>query len=57
MVQLHLDKAILKLRAGGFYDWATLAFIIYIFMFSLEEGNSFQNVPLPHHRSYGLGEW
>jgi hypothetical protein len=43
---ISIDKAILKLRAGGFYDWATLAFIIY--MFSLEEGNSFQNVPLPY---------
>ena len=43
---ITLDKAVLKLRAGGFYDWATLAFII--FMFSLQQGNSFQNVPLPH---------
>ena len=43
---ITLDKAVLKLRAGGFYDWATLAFIIY--MFSLQQGNSFQNVPLPH---------
>ena len=36
---ITLDKAVLKLRAGGFYDWATLAFIIY--MFSLQQGNSF----------------
>ena len=43
---ITLDQAVLKLRAGGFYDWATLAFIIY--MFSLQQGNSFQNVPLPH---------
>ena len=43
---ITLDKAVLQLRAGGFYDWATLAFIIY--MFSLQQGDSFQNVPLPH---------
>lgn len=43
---ITLDTAVLKLRAGGFYDWATLAFIIY--MFSLEQGNSFKNVPLPN---------
>ena len=43
---ITLDKAVLKLRAGGFYDRATLAFIIY--MLSLQQGNSFQNVPLPH---------
>jgi hypothetical protein len=43
---ITIDKAIFKLRAGGFYDWATLAFIIY--MFSLQQGDSFQNVPLPH---------
>jgi hypothetical protein len=48
---MTLDKAILKLRAGGFFDWATLAFIIY--MFSLEQGNSFQNVPLPHQDPFG----
>ena len=41
-----LDTAILKLRAGGFYDLATLAFIIY--MLSLHQGNSFQSVPTPH---------
>jgi hypothetical protein len=43
---ITIDKAILKLRAGGFYDWATLAFLIY--MFSLQQGDSFQNLPLPH---------
>ena len=43
---ISIDKAILKLRADGFYDWARLAFIIY--MFSLQQGDSFQNVPLPH---------
>ncbi len=43
---ITLDKAVLELRGGGFYDWATLAFIIY--MLSLQQGNSFQNVPLPH---------
>jgi hypothetical protein len=48
---ITLDKAVLKLRAGGFYDWAALAFIIY--MFSLQQGNSFQNVPLPHHDPFG----
>lgn len=41
-----IDKAILELRAGGFYDLATLAFII--FMFSLHQGDSFQSIPLPH---------
>ena len=41
----------MKLRAGGFYDWATLAFIIY--MFSVQQSNSFQNVPLPHQDSLG----
>ena len=48
---ITLDKAVLKLRAGGFYDWADLAFIIY--MFSLQQGNSFQNVPLPHQDPFG----
>ena len=28
---ITLDKPVLKLRAGGFYDWAMLAFIIYMF--------------------------
>ena len=27
---ITIDKTILELRAGGFYDWATLAFIIYM---------------------------
>nr|YP_010283129.1 hypothetical protein MKU15_pgp062 [Nitzschia traheaformis]ULD15893.1 hypothetical protein [Nitzschia traheaformis] len=48
---ITIDKTILELRAGGFYDWATLAFIIY--MFSLQQGNSFQNVPLPHQDPFG----
>jgi hypothetical protein len=48
---ITLDKAVLKLRGGGFYDWAALAFIIY--MFSLQQGNSFQNVPLPHQDPFG----
>lgn len=48
---ITLDTAVLKLQAGGFYDWATLAFFIY--MFSLEQGNSFQNVPLPHQDPFG----
>ena len=48
---ITLDKAVLKLRAGGVYDWANLAFIIY--MFSLQQGNSFQNVPLPHQDPFG----
>lgn len=48
---ITLDKSVLKLRAGGFYDWAALAFIIY--MFSLQQGNSFQNVPLPHQDPFG----
>ena len=43
---ITLDKAVLELRGGGFYEWATLAFIIYVL--GLQEGNSFQNVPLPH---------
>ena len=48
---ITLDKSVLALRAGGFYDWAALAFIIY--MFSLQQGNSFQNVPLPHQDPFG----
>ena len=48
---ITLDKSVLKLRAGGFYDWAALAFIIYIF--SLQQGNSFQNVLLPHQDPFG----
>jgi len=48
---ITLDTAVLKLRAGGFSDWATLAFIIY--MFSLQQGNSFQHVPLPHMNPVG----
>jgi len=48
---ISLDKAVLKLRAGGFYDWAALAFIIY--MFSLQQGHSFQTVPLPHQDPLG----
>ena len=48
---LNLEETILELRAGGFYDWATLAFII--FMFSLQQGNSFQSIPLPHMDSMG----
>ncbi len=43
-----IDKAILKLRAGGFYNWATLAFIIYMFSLQQQQGNSFQSVPMPH---------
>jgi hypothetical protein len=48
---ITIDKTILILRAGGFYDWATLAFIIY--MFSLQQGNSFQANPLPHQDPFG----
>ena len=48
---ITIDKTILELQAGGFYDWATLGFIIY--MFSLQQGNSFQNVPLPHQDPFG----
>lgn len=48
---ITLDTAVLKLRGGGFYDWAALVFIIY--MFSLEQGRSFQNVPLPHQDPFG----
>ena len=43
---LNLEETILELRTGGFYDWATLAFII--FMYSLHQGDSFQSIPLPH---------
>jgi hypothetical protein len=43
---ITLDKVVLELQGGGFYDWATLAFIIY--MLNLQQGNSFQNVLLPH---------
>jgi hypothetical protein len=48
---ITLDTAVLKLRAGGFFDWAALAFIIY--MFSLEQVSSFPNVPLPHQDPFG----
>lgn len=48
---ITLDTAVLKLRAGGFYDWAALAFIVY--MLSLHQGNSFQIVPLPHQDPFG----
>lgn len=43
---ITIDKAILEIRGGGFYDWATLAFIIY--MFYLQETHAFGVVPLPH---------
>lgn len=43
---ITIDKAILEIRGGGFYDWATLAFIIY--MFYLQETNAFMAAPLPH---------
>ena len=46
-----LVNSLLELRAGGFYDWSTLAFII--FMFRLHQGDSFQNVPLPHMDPFG----
>jgi hypothetical protein len=48
---LNLEETILELRAGGFYDWSTLAFIIV--MFSLHQGDSFQNVLLPHMDLFG----
>jgi hypothetical protein len=48
---ITIDKTILTLRAGGFYAWATLAFIIY--MFSLQQGNNFQANPLPHQDPFG----
>ena len=48
---LNLEETILELRAGGFYDWATLAFII--FMFSVHQSDSFQRVPLPHMDPFG----
>ena len=48
---ITIDKAILEIRAGGFYDWATLAFII--FMYSLHQGDNFQSVPLPHQDPFG----
>ena len=41
---LNLEETILELRAGGFYDWVTIAFIIPMFM--LHQGDSFQSVPL-----------
>jgi hypothetical protein len=49
---ITIDKAILEIRAGGFYDWAALAFII--FMYSLHQGDNFQSVPLPHQDPFGL---
>ena len=44
---VYINEKILKrLRADGFYDWAALVFIIY--MFSLQQADSFQEVPLPY---------
>ena len=48
---ITIDKAILEIRGGGFYNWATLAFIIY--MFYLQETNAFGTVPLPHQDPFG----
>lgn len=48
---ITLDKTILELRGGGFYDWLTLAFII--FMHSLKKSDSFENVPLPNQDPFG----
>ena len=48
---ITIDKAILEIRAGGFYDWSTLAFII--FMYSLHQADNFQRVPLPYQDPFG----
>lgn len=48
---LNLEETILELRAGGFYDYGTLDFII--FMFSLHQGDSFQSIPLSHQDPFG----
>ena len=48
---ITIDKTILGLRAGGFYEWATLALII--FMYNLHQDDSFQSVPLPHQDPFG----
>lgn len=36
---IKIDKVILRIRAGRFYHWVTLAFII--FMYSLHQGDNF----------------
>jgi len=43
---ITIEKAILEIRGGDFYDWANVAFIIY--MFYLQETNAFpSSSPLP----------
>jgi len=48
---ITVEKAVLKLRAGGFQELATLAFFIY--MFTLQQSNAAFNIPLPHQDPIG----
>lgn len=48
---ITMEKAILQLRGGDSYDWATLAFIIY--MISLQQSESFGSLNLPHINPIG----
>ena len=48
---ITVDNRILDLRAGDLYDWASLALMIY--MFTLQQGDSFVTTPLPHQDPIG----
>lgn len=44
---ITIDKAILEIRGGGLYDWATLAFMLYLFYLQ-EQAKAFRATPLPY---------
>lgn len=43
---ITINKVILEIRGGEFYDWVTLTFIICLFYF--QETHVFGTIPLPH---------
>lgn len=45
---IPLDKVVLELRAGDFYDWTNLAFIIWMLTAHAKYNDGFQTLPLPH---------
>ena len=49
--QISLDKAVLELRGGGFYDWA--AVILMLYMLKSQQADGFKGVPLPHKDTVG----
>ena len=49
--QISLDKAVLELRGGGFYDWA--AVILMLYMLKSQQADGFKGVPLPHKDPVG----